>query len=109
MIEIVFSGFVSVVATVLGFLLKNSIRENRQLRKEKSEEEKITVDALKNGVKCLLRSKLMEYHDIYVDQKHISATEYENWTQMYASYHDLGGNGMITHMAEDIEELKMNK
>ena len=109
MIEIVFSGIVSIAATVLGFLLKNSIRENRQLRKEKSEKEEKTVDALKNGVKCLLRSKLMEYHDIYVNQKHISPTEYENWTQMYDSYHDLGGNGMITHMAEDIEDLKMDK
>ena len=109
MIEIVFSGIVSVVAAVLGFLLKSSIKENHRLKQEKSEEEKKTLTALKDGVKCLLRSKLMEYHDIYVEEKHITSTEYENWTQMYKAYHDLHGNGMITHMAEDIEDLKMDK
>ncbi len=109
MIEAIISGVMSLVAAVLAFILKNAIQENRKLKKEKSEEEKVTFDALKNGVKCLLRSKLMEYHDIYVEAKHVTSTEYENWTQMYASYHDLGGNGMITHMAEDIEDLKMDK
>lgn len=109
MIEAIVTGIMSLLSAVLAFVLKNKIRENRELKKEKDAEEKLTFDALKNGVKCLLRSKLMEYHDIYVDAKHVTSTEYENWTQMYASYHDLGGNGMITHMAEDIEELKMDK
>lgn len=109
MIEIIFSGVVSLVAAILAFILQNVIRENHRLKKEKSEEEKATLGALKNGVRCLLRSKLMELHDIYVEAKRISPTEYENWTRMYASYRALGGNGMITHMAEDIEELKMDK
>lgn len=109
MIELIISGIVSVIATVLAFLLKNAIQENHKLKQERTEEDKKTSDALKGGVKCLLRSKLMEYHEIYVDRKHISPDEYENWTSMYDSYHDLGGNGMITHMAEDIEELKMEK
>lgn len=108
MIEIILTGVVSVVAAVLAFILQNVIRENHRLKKEKSTEEKVTFEALKNGVKCLLRSKLMEYHDIYVEAKHITSTEYENWMQMYASYRDLGGNGMITHMAEDIKNLKMD-
>lgn len=109
MIDIIFSGVVSLVAAILAFILQNVIRENHRLKKEKSEEEKATLSALKNGVRCLLRSKLMELHDIYVEAKRISPTEYENWTRMYASYRALGGNGMITHMAEDIEELKMDK
>ena len=109
MTEIILTGVVSVIAAVLAFILQNVIRENHRLKKEKSTEEKVTFDALKNGVKCLLRSKLMEYHDMYIDAKHITSTEYENWTHMYDSYKDLGGNGMITHMAEDIEDLKMDK
>ena len=109
MIEIILTGIVSLVAAVLTFVLQNVIRENYRLRKEKSEDETKTLSALQDGVKCLLRSKLMEYHDIYVENKHITSTEYENWIQMYAAYHDLHGNGMITHMAEDIEDLKMDK
>ena len=109
MISIILTGIVSLISAVLTFILQNVIRENNKLKKEKSEEEKITFDALKGGVKCLLRSKLMEYHNIYVEAGHISPTEYENWIQMYESYHNLGGNGMITHMTEDIEGLKIDK
>ena len=29
--------------------------------------------------------------------------------EMYKAYHELGGNGMITHMKEDIEKLHMGK
>ena len=109
MIEIIFSGIMSLVVAVLTFVLQNVIRENKRLKKERTEDDTKTLNALKDGVKCLLRSKLMEYHDIYIEQKHITPTEYENWIQMYEAYHDLHGNGMITHMAEDIENLKMDK
>lgn len=109
MIATILAGVVSLISAVLTFVLQNVIRENRQLRKEKSENDKLTFDSLKGGVKCLLRSKLMEYHDKYTNLKRISPTEYENWMQMYNAYHNLGGNGMITHMAEDIKELKMDK
>ena len=50
----------------------------------------------------------MELHDIYVETKRVSPTEYDNWTRMYESYKALEGNGMITHMADDIEDLKMD-
>ena len=109
MIEIILTGIVSVVAAILAFVLQNVIQENRWLKQEKSFEEKATFGALKDGLKCLLRSQLMEYHNKYVEAKHISATDYENWMQMYTSYNELGGNGMITHMADDIENLKMDK
>ena len=108
MTEIILTGIVSVVAAVLAFILQSVIRENHRLKKEKSESDKAMLDALRKGVRCLLRSKLMELHDTYVDAKTISSTEYDNWTRMYASYKALGGNGMITHMADDIEALKMD-
>lgn len=28
---------------------------------------------------------------------------------MYGAYHDLGGNGMVTHMKEEIDQLHFNK
>ena len=108
MIGYIISGVVSIIAGVLVFLLKNAIQENRRLKKEKNDAEEASRKALRNGVKCLLRSKLMELHDIYMGAKLITPTEYENWTRMYASYKDLGGNGMVTHMAEDIEKRKMD-
>lgn len=109
MMEIILTGIVSVIAAILAFILQNVIRENHRLKKEKSEHDKAILEALQNGVRCLLRSKLMELHDIYVETKHVSPTEYDNWEHMYESYKALGGNGMITHMADDIEDLKMDR
>ena len=30
-----------------------------------------------------------------------------NWNMMYEAYHNLGGNGMITAMNKEIQQLKM--
>ena len=43
-------------------------------------------DANSKGTMLLLRVQLIEYH--------------EEWT-----YHSLGGNGMVTHLLEEVEEL----
>ena len=39
----------------------------------------------------------------------IPSYAYENFIEMYEAYHELGGNGMVTHMKEEIEELSFNK
>ena len=62
-------------------------------------------DANSKGTMLLLRVQLMEYHDKYMERGCIPAYAYENFCEMYNAYHDLGGNGMITHMYEEIKEL----
>ena len=39
----------------------------------------------------------------------IPSYAYENFLEMYEAYHKLGGNGMITKMKEEIEELHLGK
>ena len=38
-----------------------------------------------------------------------STYAYENFMEMYEAYHELGGNGMITKMYEEIQELHLKK
>ena len=33
----------------------------------------------------------------------------ENFIEMYEAYHDLGGNGMVTKMYEEVLELEVRK
>ena len=40
---------------------------------------------------------------------HIPSYAYENFCEMYEAYHSLGGNGMITHMYEEVKELEIRK
>ena len=105
--SIIFSGLVSVAVAMLTFMLQGLIRENRKLKMEKDRQEDEHNKAIGDGVVCLLRVKLIEYHTKYIDEGRISTNGYENWNEMYKAYIALGGNGMIKHMNDDIEELKM--
>ncbi len=61
------------------------------------------------GTMLLLRVQLIDYHDRYMRQGEIPSYAYENFVEMYEAYHDLGGNGMVTKMYEEISELNLKK
>lgn len=66
-------------------------------------------DANSKGTMLLLRVQLIEYHDKYTILGLIPSYAYENFCEMYEAYHELGGNGMITKMKEEIDELHLKK
>ena len=66
-------------------------------------------DANGKGTMLLLRVQLIDYHDRYTKQGNIPSYAYENFVEMYDAYHDLGGNGMITKMYDEICELHLKK
>ena len=66
-------------------------------------------DANSRGTMLLLRVQLIEYHDKYMEQGYIPSYAYQNFCEMYEAYHELGGNGMITKMYEEIHELHLNR
>lgn len=66
-------------------------------------------DANSKGSMLLLRVQLIEYHDKYMRLGEIPSYAYENFNEMYDAYHKLGGNGMVTKMKQEIEELHLKK
>ena len=66
-------------------------------------------DANSKGTMLLLRVQLIEYHDKYIRLGEIPSYAYENFNEMYDAYHKLGGNGMVTKMKQEIEELHFKK
>ena len=95
--EIVLQTYMIALPILLGYvvwLLKNQ-RKSR--------------DANSRGTMLLLRVQMIEYHDKYVAQGYIPSYAYENFCEMYEAYHELGGNGMITHMFDEIKELEIRK
>lgn len=66
-------------------------------------------DANSKGTMLLLRVQLIEYHDRYMAKGDIPSYAYENFMEMYDAYHELGGNGMVTKMKHEIEELHLKK
>lgn len=66
-------------------------------------------DANSKGTMLLLRVQLIEYHDKYMKQGDIPSYAYDNFVEMYSAYHELGGNGMVTKMNEEIHELHLKR
>lgn len=66
-------------------------------------------DANSKGTMLLLRVQLIEYHDKYTKLGEIPSYAYQNFVEMYEAYHALGGNGMVTKMYDEIEELHLKR
>ena len=64
-------------------------------------------DANSRGTMLLLRERLIEYHDRYMESGHIPMWAYQCFVDMYETYVELGGNGMIPKMKEEIDELHL--
>lgn len=95
--EIIVQTYSVALPVVLGYivwLLKNQKRDR---------------DANARGTMLLLRVQLIEYHDRYMELGYIPSYAYENFHEMYSAYHALGGNGLATHMKEEIDELEIRK
>ena len=101
----VYSSIGSFIVGVLVFMLTSTMKENRKLRQEKEKQEADRNNALENGVRCLLRAKLIEYHAKYTALGYISSHGLENGNLMYNAYKALGGNGLLDQMNEEIKHL----
>lgn len=66
-------------------------------------------DANAKGTMLLLRVQLIEYHDRYMELGAIPSYAYQNFVEMYDCYHELGGNGMVTKMKTEIDQLHLKK
>lgn len=86
-----------VLTTLMGYIVW-------LLKKQKKDR-----DANSKGTMFLLRVQLIEYHNKYTILGSIPSYAYENFCDMYEAYHELGGNGMITKMKEEIDELHLKK
>ena len=78
---------------VLGYIIW-ILKEQKKIRSANSE-----------GTKCLLRVKLIEYHDKYMEKKSIPSYALRNWIEMFNAYIKLGGNGMIEVMDKEVRKL----
>lgn len=66
-------------------------------------------DANSKGTMLLLRVQLIEYHAKYMQLGEIPSYAYENFCEMYEAYYELGGNGMVTKMKQEIDELRLKQ
>ncbi len=95
--ELLLQTYTIALPTILGYIVW-------LLKRQKKDR-----DANSKGTMLLLRVQLIEYHDKYMALGEIPSYAYENFCEMYEAYHALGGNGMITKMYDEIQELHLRK
>lgn len=104
-VTIILDVVLGLVSAVLVFVLQQTIKENMRLKKEKEQQATQREKALEDGVVCILRKHLMDEHEMWVAKGYITPKALESGLLMYKAYKSLGGNGMIDHMEEEIQEL----
>ena len=93
--QLLIQTYIAAVPVILGYIVWI-------LKKQKSDR-----DANSKGTMLLLRVQMIEYHDKYVKEGEIPSYAFENFEEMYNAYHALGGNGMITKMYHEIQQLHL--
>lgn len=91
--EFLMTTYTIALPIVLGYIVW-LLKEGKLIRSANSE-----------GTKCLLRVKLIEYHDKYMEKKAIPSYALRNWVEMFDAYKQLGGNGMIDGMDHEVRSL----
>lgn len=93
------------IPTALGGLLgffSTKLKKN----KEKEEEEKKKINVLEQGVQALLRNEIIRRYREFESKGEISILDQENLDEMFIQYQNLGGNGTVKKMMNDLYELK---
>jgi len=92
-LEVLFTLLCSVFVFLFKRLFKK-IKENRERQK-----------ATEAGLQALLRNELVRRYREYETKKEISIIDMENIEHMFKEYKNLGGNGTVEKMYEELLKL----
>lgn len=90
-------GLMTIIVGYVGVKLKR-----RDLEKEKEREES---EAIKNGIRAVLRDRILQAYNHFSAKGKIQVEELENISNMYIAYHNLGGNGVVTSIYNKVLEI----
>ena len=65
--------------------------------------------ALRKGTQAILRNGIIEQYNKWKGLGYIPIYALENVEALYKEYHALGGNGTITQLYEELQELSKRK
>lgn len=67
----------------------------------------VFIKKIAEGVKCLLRSKMLETYYRHQDTKTMRQYEKENFVLLYAAYKALKGNSFIDDINKEVKSWKI--
>lgn len=85
------------IPTILGAVIGFT---STRLKKNKKKEQ-----AIEQGVQALLRNELVRRYREYEAKGEMSILDKENMEAMFIQYQNLGGNGTVKHLMDDLLQL----
>lgn len=63
----------------------------------------------REGVKCLLRSQMLDIYYRCKDKKVIREYEFKNFTACFTAYKAMGGNSFIDHIKNEVDDFTIER
>lgn len=86
-------GITFILGTLIGFLGTRLKKENKKNK------------AIENAVQSLLRDRLIEKYRIFKQKGEMTILDKENIDHLYQEYKNLGGNGTVKELYEDLLDI----
>lgn len=93
-IEVLFGA---VIAALSVAYKKLSSKRKKELQEQEN---------MREGVKALLRSSIVQIYNDCTIKEHCPIYLLENAEALYVAYHKLGGNGTATQLMKELREMK---
>lgn len=84
-----------ILGTVIGFIGTLLKKENKKNK------------AIENAVQSLLRDRLIEKYRTFKTKKQMTILDKENVDHLYKEYINLGGNGTVKELMEDMDDIEI--
>lgn len=92
-LEALFSGLLAICGVAVKMVWNRQKKESMRQR------------AIEMGIQALLRDRIVTAYYHYSERGWITLHGLEAAEKMYTEYHNLGGNGTVTKLMEDLREL----
>ena len=96
---------INIISIALSYLIPALLGAGIGFLSSKLKRNKAKEKAIEEGVQALLRNELVREYREYKAKGKLSILDKDNIEAMFKQYKNLGGNGTVKHLVEEILEL----
>lgn len=96
---------INIISIVISYLIPATLGAGIGFLSSKLKKDKAKEKAIEDGVLALLKNELVKEYREYKDKGELSILDKENIESMFKQYKNLGGNGTVKHLIDELMEL----
>ena len=96
---------INIISIALSYLIPALLGAGIGFLSSKLKKDKAKEKAIEKGVLALLKNELVKEYREYKDKGELSILDKENIENMFIQYKNLGGNGTVKHLIDELMEL----